>query len=65
MSQEGNSGDRPAGQDPLLLLKTLQLLWTKKEMKKCMYHAVKGPVWVLKDATSSPCQPSELLGNYF
>lgn len=34
MSQEGNSGDRPAGQDPLLLLKTLQLLWTKKEMKK-------------------------------
>ncbi|XP_042734745.1 exonuclease mut-7 homolog isoform X4 [Lagopus leucura] len=34
MSQEGNSSDRPAGQDPLLLLKTLQLLWTKKEMKK-------------------------------
>ncbi|XP_042691771.1 exonuclease mut-7 homolog isoform X4 [Centrocercus urophasianus] len=34
MSQEGNSSDRPAGQDPLLLLNTLQLLWTKKEMKK-------------------------------
>ncbi|XP_072208959.1 exonuclease mut-7 homolog isoform X2 [Excalfactoria chinensis] len=34
MSQESNSSDRPAGQDPLLLLKTLQLLWTKKEMQK-------------------------------
>ncbi|XP_035420564.1 exonuclease mut-7 homolog isoform X8 [Cygnus atratus] len=34
MNQESDSNDEPAGQDPLLLLKTLQLLWTKKEMKK-------------------------------
>lgn len=41
MSQEGNSGDRPAGQDPLLLLKTLQLLWTKKEMKKQLKEEIR------------------------
>ncbi|XP_068770474.1 exonuclease mut-7 homolog isoform X1 [Struthio camelus] len=34
MNQESNSSDQPGGQDPLLLLKTLQLLWTKKEMKQ-------------------------------
>ncbi|XP_074465188.1 exonuclease mut-7 homolog isoform X8 [Larus michahellis] len=34
MNQDGDSSDQPTGQDPLLLLKTLQLLWTKKEMKK-------------------------------
>ncbi|CAM9681328.1 unnamed protein product [Bubo scandiacus] len=34
MNQNSDSSDQPTGQDPLLLLKTLQLLWTKKEMKK-------------------------------
>ncbi|XP_075628202.1 exonuclease mut-7 homolog isoform X2 [Balearica regulorum gibbericeps] len=34
MNQDSDSSDQPTGQDPLLLLKTLQLLWTKKEMKK-------------------------------
>uniref|UniRef100_A0A8C3PJP9 Exonuclease 3'-5' domain containing 3 n=1 Tax=Calidris pygmaea TaxID=425635 RepID=A0A8C3PJP9_9CHAR len=34
MNQDGDSSDQPTGQDPLLLLKTLQLLWTKKELKK-------------------------------
>ncbi|KAM6243809.1 exonuclease mut-7 homolog isoform 2-T2 [Porphyrio hochstetteri] len=34
MNQEGDSSDQSTGQDPLLLLKTLQPLWTKKEMKK-------------------------------
>ncbi|XP_055576384.1 exonuclease mut-7 homolog isoform X2 [Falco cherrug] len=34
MNQDSDSSDQPRGQDPLLLLKTLQLLWTKKEMKK-------------------------------
>ncbi|XP_062447057.1 exonuclease mut-7 homolog isoform X3 [Rhea pennata] len=34
MNQESNSSDQPGDQDPLLWLKTLQLLWTKKEMKK-------------------------------
>ncbi|XP_059571488.1 exonuclease mut-7 homolog isoform X6 [Alligator mississippiensis] len=34
MNQESNPSELPGGQDPLLLLKTLQSLWTKKEMKK-------------------------------
>ncbi|XP_019396049.1 PREDICTED: exonuclease mut-7 homolog isoform X1 [Crocodylus porosus] len=34
MNQESSPSELPGGQDPLLLLKTLQSLWTKKEMKK-------------------------------
>ncbi|XP_075026297.1 exonuclease mut-7 homolog isoform X4 [Calonectris borealis] len=34
MNQDSDSRDQPTGQDPLVLLKTLQLLWTKKEMKQ-------------------------------
>ncbi|XP_064027167.1 exonuclease mut-7 homolog isoform X2 [Pogoniulus pusillus] len=34
MEQESGSSAQPPGQDPLLLLSSLQLLWTKKEMKK-------------------------------
>ncbi|XP_071430317.1 exonuclease mut-7 homolog isoform X2 [Pithys albifrons albifrons] len=34
MNQGSDSSDQPTGQDPLLLLKTLQLLWTKQELWK-------------------------------
>ncbi|XP_031986470.1 exonuclease mut-7 homolog isoform X2 [Corvus moneduloides] len=34
MNQDSYSSDQPTGQDPLLLLKTLQLLWTKHELEK-------------------------------
>ncbi|XP_027522770.1 exonuclease mut-7 homolog isoform X2 [Corapipo altera] len=34
MNQDSDSSDQPTGQDPLLLLKTLQLLWTKQELRK-------------------------------
>uniref|UniRef100_A0A803VDR2 Exonuclease 3'-5' domain containing 3 n=1 Tax=Ficedula albicollis TaxID=59894 RepID=A0A803VDR2_FICAL len=34
MDQDSYSSDQPTGQDPLLLLKTLQLLWTKQELGK-------------------------------
>uniref|UniRef100_A0A8C3NJS2 Uncharacterized protein n=1 Tax=Geospiza parvula TaxID=87175 RepID=A0A8C3NJS2_GEOPR len=34
MNQDSYSSDRPTGQDPLVLLKTLQLLWTKQELGK-------------------------------
>ncbi|XP_066057124.1 exonuclease mut-7 homolog isoform X2 [Chamaea fasciata] len=34
MNQDSYSSDRPTGQDPLLLLETLQLLWTKHELGK-------------------------------
>ncbi|KAM7033633.1 exonuclease mut-7 homolog isoform 2-T7 [Acridotheres tristis] len=34
MNQDSYSSDQPTGQDPLLLLKTLQLLWTKQELGK-------------------------------
>ncbi|KAM4760886.1 exonuclease mut-7 homolog isoform 1-T2 [Cyanocitta cristata] len=34
MNQDSYSSDQPTGQDPLLLLKTLQLLWTKHELGK-------------------------------
>ncbi|XP_015500322.1 exonuclease mut-7 homolog isoform X1 [Parus major] len=34
MNQDSDSSDQPTGQDPLLLLKTLQLLWTKHELGK-------------------------------
>ncbi|XP_065504512.1 exonuclease mut-7 homolog isoform X5 [Caloenas nicobarica] len=42
MNQDSDSSDQPTGQDPLLLLKTLQLLWTKKEMKKLKEEARRG-----------------------
>ncbi|XP_064892246.1 exonuclease mut-7 homolog isoform X7 [Columba livia] len=42
MNQDSDSSDQPTGQDPLLLLKTLQLLWTKKEMKKFKEEARRG-----------------------
>nr|XP_038043968.1 exonuclease mut-7 homolog isoform X6 [Anas platyrhynchos] len=41
MNQESDSNDEPAGQDPLLLLKTIQLLWTKKEMKKQLKEEIR------------------------
>ncbi|XP_056360836.1 exonuclease mut-7 homolog isoform X1 [Oenanthe melanoleuca] len=34
MNQDSYSSEQPTGQDPLLLLKTLQLLWTKQELGK-------------------------------
>ncbi|OWK54647.1 Exonuclease mut-7 [Lonchura striata] len=34
MNQDNYSSDPPMGQDPLVLLKTLQLLWTKQELGK-------------------------------
>ncbi|XP_059721367.1 exonuclease mut-7 homolog isoform X1 [Haemorhous mexicanus] len=34
MNQDSYSSDQPTGQDPLVLLKTLQLLWTKQELGK-------------------------------
>ncbi|XP_063265502.1 exonuclease mut-7 homolog isoform X4 [Prinia subflava] len=34
MNQDSYSSDQPTGQDPLLLLKTLHLLWTKHELGK-------------------------------
>ncbi|XP_069729173.1 exonuclease mut-7 homolog isoform X3 [Phaenicophaeus curvirostris] len=34
MHQDSDSSNEPTGQDPLLLLKTLQLLWTKNEIEK-------------------------------
>ncbi|XP_050175809.1 exonuclease mut-7 homolog isoform X3 [Myiozetetes cayanensis] len=34
MNQGSDSSDQPTGQDPLVLLKTLQLLWTKQELRK-------------------------------
>ncbi|XP_064583669.1 exonuclease mut-7 homolog isoform X1 [Zonotrichia leucophrys gambelii] len=34
MSQDNYSSDQPTGQDPLELLQTLQLLWTKQELGK-------------------------------
>ncbi|XP_032933363.1 exonuclease mut-7 homolog isoform X2 [Catharus ustulatus] len=34
MNQDSYSSDQPTDQDPLLLLKTLQLLWTKQELGK-------------------------------
>ncbi|XP_068020215.1 exonuclease mut-7 homolog [Melanerpes formicivorus] len=42
MEQEGGCSDQPTGQDPLLLLKTLQLLWTKKEMEKLKEETRRG-----------------------
>ncbi|XP_055661372.1 exonuclease mut-7 homolog isoform X6 [Falco peregrinus] len=41
MNQDSDSSDQPRGQDPLLLLKTLQLLWTKKEMKKQLKEEIR------------------------
>ncbi|KAM9595083.1 exonuclease mut-7 homolog isoform 18-T24 [Morphnus guianensis] len=41
MNQDSDSSDQPTGQDPLLLLKTLQLLWTKKEMKKQLKEEIR------------------------
>ncbi|KAM6243813.1 exonuclease mut-7 homolog isoform 6-T6 [Porphyrio hochstetteri] len=41
MNQEGDSSDQSTGQDPLLLLKTLQPLWTKKEMKKQLKEEIR------------------------
>ncbi|CAN8198155.1 unnamed protein product [Coccothraustes coccothraustes] len=34
MNQDSYSSDQPTGQDPLVLLKALQLLWTKQELGK-------------------------------
>ncbi|XP_053817974.1 exonuclease mut-7 homolog isoform X2 [Vidua chalybeata] len=34
MNQDNYSSDPPMGQDPLVLLKTLELLWTKQELGK-------------------------------
>ncbi|XP_058709488.1 exonuclease mut-7 homolog isoform X2 [Poecile atricapillus] len=34
MNQDSDSSDQPTGQDPLVLLKSLQLLWTKHELGK-------------------------------
>ncbi|KAM6047776.1 exonuclease mut-7 homolog isoform 3-T4 [Chlamydotis macqueenii] len=41
MNQDSDSSDQPTGQDPLLLLQTLQLLWTKKEMKKQLKEEIR------------------------
>ncbi|XP_068270241.1 exonuclease mut-7 homolog isoform X3 [Nyctibius grandis] len=41
MNQDSDSSDQPTGQDPLLLLKTLQLLWTKKEMEKQLKEEIR------------------------
>uniref|UniRef100_A0A8C4TS73 Exonuclease 3'-5' domain containing 3 n=1 Tax=Falco tinnunculus TaxID=100819 RepID=A0A8C4TS73_FALTI len=41
MNQDSDSSGQPHGQDPLLLLKTLQLLWTKKEMKKQLKEEIR------------------------
>ncbi|KAM9256876.1 exonuclease mut-7 homolog [Cariama cristata] len=41
MNEDSDSSDQPTGQDPLLLLKTLQLLWTKKEMKKQLKEEIR------------------------
>ncbi|XP_051492445.1 exonuclease mut-7 homolog isoform X3 [Apus apus] len=42
MNQDSDSSDQPTGQDPLQLLKTLQLLWTMKEMKKLQEEIRRG-----------------------
>ncbi|XP_041908011.1 exonuclease mut-7 homolog isoform X3 [Corvus kubaryi] len=41
MNQDSYSSDQPTGQDPLLLLKTLQLLWTKHELEKAAILSIK------------------------
>ncbi|XP_066057125.1 exonuclease mut-7 homolog isoform X3 [Chamaea fasciata] len=41
MNQDSYSSDRPTGQDPLLLLETLQLLWTKHELGKAAILSIK------------------------
>ncbi|XP_071622169.1 exonuclease mut-7 homolog isoform X1 [Heliangelus exortis] len=42
MDQDSDSSDQPKGQDPLLLLKTLQPLWTMKKMKKLQEEIRRG-----------------------
>lgn len=42
MNQDSDSSDETTGQDPLLLLKALQLLWTKKEMEKLKEETRRG-----------------------
>ncbi|XP_064249531.1 exonuclease mut-7 homolog isoform X5 [Passer domesticus] len=41
MNQDGYSSDQPTGQDPLVLLKTLQLLWTKQELGKQLKEEIR------------------------
>ncbi|KAM9521769.1 exonuclease mut-7 homolog isoform 4-T4 [Guaruba guarouba] len=41
MNQDSDSSDQTTGQDPLLLLKALQLLWTKKEMEKQLKEEIR------------------------
>ncbi|XP_064533345.1 exonuclease mut-7 homolog isoform X1 [Pseudopipra pipra] len=41
MNQDSDSSDQPTGQDPLLLLKTLQLLWTKQELRKQLKEEIR------------------------
>ncbi|XP_031411977.1 exonuclease mut-7 homolog isoform X12 [Meleagris gallopavo] len=64
MSQEGNSSDRPAGQDPLLLLKTLQLLWTKKEMKKQLKEEIRRGFAGLEDPLAGLLDMLESSGDW-
>ncbi|KAJ7417382.1 exonuclease 3'-5' domain containing 3 [Pitangus sulphuratus] len=41
MNQGSDSSDQPTGQDPLVLLKTLQLLWTKQELRKQLKEEIR------------------------
>ncbi|XP_039575784.1 exonuclease mut-7 homolog isoform X3 [Passer montanus] len=41
MNQDSYSSDQPTGQDPLVLLKTLQLLWTKQELGKQLKEEIR------------------------
>ncbi|XP_075628212.1 exonuclease mut-7 homolog isoform X8 [Balearica regulorum gibbericeps] len=64
MNQDSDSSDQPTGQDPLLLLKTLQLLWTKKEMKKQLKEEIRRGFAGLEDPLAGLLDMLESSGDW-
>ncbi|KAM6316013.1 exonuclease mut-7 homolog [Podargus strigoides] len=64
MNQDSDSSGEHTGQDPLLLLKTLQLLWTKTEMKKQLREEIRRGFAGLEDPLAGLLDMLESSGDW-